>query len=132
MTDSNKKMQILVVDDSPIIRKYIQRALSVCGIEADRILEAENGKVALGVLAEESVGLVILDLNMPVMDGPSFLLYMRMDESFKDIPVAIVSTECNVLKRSVLERLGIAGYLRKPFNPRDMKELIEKQMEAAA
>ncbi|MCP5023887.1 MAG: response regulator [bacterium] len=132
MTDSNKKIHILVVDDSPIIRKYIQRALSVCGIEADRILEAENGKVALGVLAEETVGLVILDLNMPVMDGPSFLLYMRMDEGYKDIPVAIVSTECNVLKRSVLERLGIAGYLRKPFNPRDMKELIEKQMEAAA
>lgn len=132
MTDSNEKKQILVVDDSPIIRKYIQRALSVCGIEADRILEAENGKVALGVLAEETIGLVILDLNMPVMDGPSFLLYMRMDENYKDIPVAIVSTECNVLKRTVLERLGIAGYLRKPFNPRDMKELIDKQMEAAA
>ncbi len=132
MTDSKEKKHILVVDDSPIIRKYIQRALGVCGIDSDRIIEAENGKVALGLLAEHPIGLVILDLNMPVMDGPSFLLYMRMDEGYKDIPVAIVSTECNVLKRSVLERLGIAGYLRKPFNPRDMKALIEEQMEAAA
>ncbi len=132
MTDSKEKKHILVVDDSPIIRKYIQRALGVCGIESDRIIEAENGKVALGLLADHPIGLVILDLNMPVMDGPSFLLYMRMDEGFKEIPVAIVSTECNVLKRSVLERLGIAGYLRKPFNPRDMKTLIEEQMEAAA
>ncbi len=132
MTDSKEKKHILVVDDSPIIRKYIQRALGVCGIESDRIIEAENGKVALGLLAEHPIGLVILDLNMPVMDGPSFLLYMRMDEGYKEIPVAIVSTECNVLKRSVLERLGIAGYLRKPFNPRDMKALIEEQMEAAA
>ncbi|MDF1839102.1 MAG: response regulator [Planctomycetota bacterium] len=132
MTDSNTAKQILVVDDSPIIRKYIRRALSVCGVQDDQVLDAENGKVALSMLSEHDIGLVILDLNMPVMDGPSFLLYLRMHEEFNTIPVAIVSTECNVLKRSVLERLGIAGYLRKPFAPNELKSLIDEQMEAAA
>ena len=132
MTDSNEKKHILVVDDSPIIRKYIRRALSVCGVEDGLVIDAENGKVALAMLHEQPVGLVILDLNMPVMDGPSFLLYLRMHELFSEIPVAVVSTECNVLKRTVLERLGIAGYLRKPFDPKDLKGLLDEQMEAAA
>jgi len=132
MTDSKAMKHILVVDDSPIIRKYIRRALSVCGVEDSQVLDAENGKVALAMLAEQPVGLVILDLNMPVLDGPSFLLYLRMHEEFHSIPVAIVSTECNVLKRSALERLGIAGYLRKPFAPNELKSLLDEQMEAAA
>jgi two-component system chemotaxis response regulator CheY len=132
MIESMGTKHILVVDDSPIIRKYVRRALSVCGVDDSVVLEAENGKVALDVVAEHPVGLVILDLNMPVMDGPSFLLYLRMHERFSDIPVVIVSTECNLLKRSVLGRLGFAGYLRKPFAPTELKSLLDEHLEVVA
>ncbi|MFT5197728.1 MAG: DNA-binding response OmpR family regulator, partial [Planctomycetota bacterium] len=49
-----------------------------------------------------------------------------------DIPVVIVSTECNLLKRSVLGRLGFAGYLRKPFAPTELKSLLDEHLEVAA
>ena len=87
-------------------------------------LEAGNGKEALEVLAEESVDLVFLDINMPIMNGVEFLERVRSDEQLKTLPVVIVSTEGSHLRLQRLQELGIHAQLRKPFTPELLTETV--------
>ena len=71
------KIRILIVDDSSVMRKMVERSLRHAGLDLDQVLEAGNGTEALGVLAENAVDMVLCDINMPVMNGIEFLLKAR-------------------------------------------------------
>ena len=116
--------KVLIVDDSRIVRKALCKALGMTQCDLLDPLEAGNGKEALEVLAEESVDLVFLDINMPIMNGVEFLERVRSDEQLKTLPVVIVSTEGSHLRLQRLQELGIHAQLRKPFTPELLTETV--------
>jgi len=118
-------MKIMSVDDSKATRLFIKRAIDVLGFE---FLEAANGKEGLEILEKEKgkVNLILLDWNMPVMDGMEMLEILKSSDLFKDIPVTVVSTELERQKISEAVNKGAKNYLIKPFTQED---LIGKIME---
>jgi len=115
---------ILIVDDSPILRMAIKKTARLAGVENDHIFEAGNGQEALDALEKQWVDLILLDLNMPVMDGEQFVEELRKKEDIKDIPVVIVSTESNRDRLARLREMGIVATLHKPFEPEELCHLI--------
>lgn len=111
---------VLIVDDSPILRKAIKKVVRLAGIEEDRIHEAGNGREALDVLETVWVDLVLLDLNMPVMDGERFVGELRKRPDLDGVAVVVVSTEANKDRLERLRALGVSDYLHKPFEPEDL------------
>ncbi len=117
---------VLIVDDSPILRAAIQKVARLAGVPEDRIFTAGNGKEALAVLEKTWVDLILLDINMPVMDGEQFVTELRRNPAFVDLKVVIVSTEANQDRLERLRQLGVVETLRKPFEPEDLCHLITK------
>lgn len=118
-------MKVLSVDDSAIIRKIIRGSADVLGLE---FLEAGDGAEALDILSTQykEVGLILLDWNMPVMDGFTTLKNLKSDERFKGIPVMMVTTEAERTNIVQAIQAGAKHYLIKPFTPED---LMSKMLE---
>ncbi len=125
-------MNILLVDDSAILRKMLRKILSECNLPIGSIFEAGDGSVALEVLAREPVQLVLCDVNMPVMSGHEFLAKMRSLDQYAAIPVIMVTTEGSQDAVLKAQQLGANGYLRKPFTPDDVKAKITTCLTRAA
>ena len=117
---------VLIVDDSPILRTAIRKVVRLAGIEDDRIHEAGNGQDALTVLDTVWIDLVLLDLNMPVMDGEEFARRLRANPELSDVAVVVVSTEANKDRLQRLRDLGVVDSLHKPFEPEDLRRLVDK------
>lgn len=120
-------MKILSVDDSKATRMFVKNAVDVLGFD---FIEAEDGQKALEVLEEEgegSVNLILLDWNMPIMNGMEFLEKIKADDRFKEIPITMVTTE--IERHKVVEAVGkgAKNYVMKPFTQED---LIGKIMES--
>ena len=118
-------LDVLIVDDSPAIRKILQRVLRQADIPVGNVFEAGDGKEALESLKTQPVGLVLSDINMPNMDGIEFLRNVKANESWKALPVVMVSTEGSQAKVLEAVELGAAGYVRKPFTAEQIKEKLE-------
>ena len=118
-------LDVLIVDDSAAIRKILQRVLRQAEIPVGNVLEAGDGKEALETLKTQSVGLILSDINMPNMDGIEFLRNLKASESWKELPVVMVSTEGSQAKVLEAVGLGAAGYVRKPFTAEQIKEKLE-------
>ena len=123
---------ILIVDDSRIIRTAIKKIARVAGVDDDRIHEAANGQEALDILETVWMDLILLDINMPVMDGEAFVVEKANRPEIADIPVFIVSTEANEERLQRLRDLGVRGSLRKPFEPEDLCQVIADVIGAKA
>lgn len=108
-------MKLIVADDSRLIRGIIEKTATSIGFE---VIHAANGKDALNLLEAGGgdINLVLLDWNMPVMNGIDVLKNMRSDDRFKKIPVLMVSTESEDDKIKEAIDAGAHGYLTKPFN----------------
>ncbi len=100
----------------------------MCGLNIKKTLEAENGKQALDILHENQIGLIIADLNMPVMMGSKMLVHIRQHPEYRDIPVLIVSAESNKVKVDVVSDLS-SCFVHKPFQPEELCEEILKVLE---
>lgn len=117
--------KILFVDDSPVIKKIVQRTVESAGFE---FLGASDGKEALLVLSKEcsSIKLVLSDWNMPVMNGFDFLKAMKSNNTYKHIPVIMITTEAEKSNINKAIQIGAANYLLKPFNPEDLLLKIQQ------
>lgn len=117
-------IRALIVDDSSVMRKIVERSLRQAGLDLDKVLEAGNGAEALAVLGKETVDLILCDINMPVMDGLEFVKQLATVESAKGIPVVMITTEGS--ENHVVQALsaGARGYIRKPFTPEQVKEHV--------
>jgi two-component system, chemotaxis family, chemotaxis protein CheY len=124
------KVRALIVDDSSVMRKIVERSLRQAGIDLEKVVEASNGAEALGVLRDNPVDLILCDINMPVMDGLEFVRQLRTVESAKDVPVVMITTEGS--ESHVVQALsfGARGYIRKPFTPDQVKEHVMPVLEA--
>ncbi|MBN1381913.1 MAG: response regulator [Deltaproteobacteria bacterium] len=117
-------MKLIVADDSRLIRGIIDKAVASIGFKA---IQADNGKEALSLLNanKKDVSLVLLDWNMPFLNGIDVLKNMRSDERLKDIPVLMISTESEDNRIKEALNIGAQGYLTKPFTPEKLIEAIE-------
>ncbi|HWZ82308.1 MAG TPA: response regulator [Terriglobales bacterium] len=114
----------LIVDDSSVMRKIVERSLRQAGITLTRVIEAGNGAEALTVLADSRVDLILCDINMPVMDGLEFVKSLPTVPNAKGVPVVMITTEGS--EANVVQALssGARGYIRKPFTPDQVKEQV--------
>jgi two-component system chemotaxis response regulator CheY len=117
-------IRALIVDDSSVMRKIVERCLRQAGMDLGQVLEASNGAEALALVSENTFDLILSDINMPVMDGLEFIKHLKEVESAKNIPIVMITTEGG--EKSVLEALslGAKGYIRKPFTPDQVKEHV--------
>jgi len=114
---------VLVVDDSAVMRAMISRVVRLSGVPLGEMFEAGNGADGLQVIAENWVDLVLLDINMPVMNGEDMLRRLRADPETASMPVIVVSTESSETRVHALEELGVA-FVHKPFAPETLRDTI--------
>ena len=112
---------VLIVDDSSTMRAVIKKTIKVSGFNVGQFLEAGDGEQALDVLKDEWVDLVLSDINMPNMNGLELIGKMHADEVMRSIPVVMVTTEAGDDKVKKSKELGAVGYIKKPFQPQDIK-----------
>jgi two-component system chemotaxis response regulator CheY len=124
-----KPIRVLIVDDSAVMRKIVERSLRQAGIELQEVLEAGNGVEGLAAIQQCAVDLILSDINMPAMDGLEFLQGLRTLDNAKGIPVVMITTEGS--ESRVVEALsaGARGYIRKPFTPDQVKERVTPLLE---
>ncbi|HQF56755.1 MAG TPA: response regulator [Fibrobacteria bacterium] len=115
---------VLVVDDSETIRGALLKAFKMAKLPMEEVVQAGDGQEALAVLKDKWVDMVLTDINMPNMGGVELLAAMKADPNFKDIPVAVVSTEGSQTRMATLKEAGISGYLRKPCRPEEIRDLL--------
>ncbi len=117
-------IRALIVDDSSVMRKIVERSLRQAGLELKQVFEAGNGAEALAVLQDNCVDLILCDINMPVMDGLEFVKQLSGVANAKGVPVVMITTEGS--ESHVVQALssGARGYIRKPFTPEQVKESI--------
>lgn len=117
-------MDVLIVDDSAAIRKILQRVLVQAEVPVGKVHEAGDGAEALEKLKTNKVGLILSDINMPIMDGIEFLSRLKADEGLKSVPILMVTTEGSQARVLQALELGAAGYVRKPFTAEQIKEKL--------
>ena len=118
---------VLVVDDSAVMRAMLIRVLRVSGLPIGTVYEAGDGQSALALLAAHPVDLALVDINMPVMTGDELLDRIRADERTRRLPVVIVSTERSDTRIESFERRG-AAYIHKPFTPEQIRAAASRAM----
>jgi two-component system, chemotaxis family, chemotaxis protein CheY len=116
--------RILVVDDSPVSRKMVCRAVTMSGLDVGEIIEASNGREALSIIADSWIDVVLADINMPVMSGAEMVAEMAKREFMLNTPVVIISSEKGKERIESLQALGVSAYLPKPFRPEQIKQVV--------
>jgi len=119
-------MTVLIVDDSAVMRKVIERTLRQAGLPLANVLEAANGMEALERLRTAGeqqvlVSLVMTDINMPEMDGLEFVRQAYSEGLTKDVPVVMITTEGSEQHVTAAIVAGARGYIRKPFTAEQVK-----------
>lgn len=117
-------IRLLIVDDSSAMRKMVERALRLADVEITQVLEAANGKEALALLKDNTVDLILCDINMPEMNGLEFLRRRPAEGNAKDVPVVMITSESGEADVVAALSSGASGYIRKPFTPRQVREQI--------
>jgi two-component system chemotaxis response regulator CheY len=115
---------VLIVDDSHSMRTVLKKIVALTGLETRQILEADNGRMALDVLGANWVDVVILDINMPEMDGLELLKRMSQDTLMKNIPVVMISATAGEDNIKIAFELGAKGFIRKPFVPEELRKTL--------
>ncbi|HEX7504507.1 MAG TPA: response regulator [Syntrophales bacterium] len=115
---------LLIVDDSNSMRTVVKKIVSLTGLEVSQILEADNGRKALDILSGNWVDVVILDINMPEMNGLELLKRMSEDAVLKNIPVVMMTTEASEAHMKTAFEMGAKGFIRKPFVPEELRKML--------
>lgn len=118
-------LNVLVVDDSDVIRRMILKTLRLAEISLGTAYEASNGKEALDIIDSNWVDFVLADINMPVMDGLEMLRHLRENEQHRELPVIVVTTEGSTERIAELEAAGVSAYVHKPFTPETIRSVVD-------
>ena len=113
----------LIVDDSASMRQLIAFTIKDAGYE---VLLAENGRDALEKMSRAKVDMVITDLNMPEMDGISFIRELRGKADYKFVPIVMLTTESQEAKKQQGRAAGASGWIVKPFSPSQLMDVVKK------
>jgi two-component system chemotaxis response regulator CheY len=114
---------ILIVDDSPSLRQVVSITLKGAGFD---VIEAGDGQAALGKLDGKKIHLVISDVNMPNMDGITFVKEMKKLPAYRFTPVIMLTTESQEAKKREGQMAGAKAWVVKPFQPTQMLGAVSK------
>jgi len=117
-------VNVLVVDDSGVMRSMIVKTLRLSGLQMGEIHQAANGQEGLDALGEHWIDLVIVDINMPVMNGEDMIDRMRENSEHMETPVVVVSTEGSEIRVERLREKG-AKFIHKPFTPEIIRDTVK-------
>jgi two-component system chemotaxis response regulator CheY len=125
------EIRTLIVDDSSVMRKIVERSLRQAGLDLAVVHEAGSGTEGLDLLKAKQVDLIMSDINMPSMDGLEFLRQIRAQNLAPGVPVVMITTESSEehVKQAILA--GAQGYIRKPFTAEQVKERVLPLLNAA-
>ena len=116
-------MNVLIVDDSKIMRSMIVKTLLLSGLPLAEIHQAGNGKEGLEELDRSKIDLVLTDINMPVLSGIDMVRKLRANAQMQKLPVVVISSEGSETRIDSLAQLG-ARFLHKPFTPESLREVV--------
>ena len=123
-----EKTKVLAVDDDQDVIDIIRESLDSDQFE---IIEASNGKEALGMVFAESPNIIILDLMMPAMDGYEVCQELKRNDRTKDLPIIVLSAKTSVDDKLRAMDMGINDYMIKPFDPRELTARIKMALRGA-
>jgi len=118
-------LNVLVVDDSAVMRAMIIKSLNLSGLPLGQIYQAANGEEGLRALRSNWIDLALVDINMPVMNGEEMIEEVRRNSELRDLAIIVVSTESSEARIEMLERHG-TKFVHKPFAPETLRETIQK------
>lgn len=114
---------IMIVDDSASIRTVVGIALRGAGYE---VIEAINGQDAIAKLTGQKVNLIISDVNMPVMDGITFVKQVKLMPAYRFTPIIMLTTESDESKKREGQAAGARAWVVKPFKPEQMLGAVQR------
>ena len=120
------KKLIMIIDDSPSLREVVSISLKTAGYE---IMEATDGKDALSKLNGRKVHLMICDVNMPVMDGISFVKEVKKLPNHRFVPIIMLTTESRESRKVEGQLAGAKAWVVKPFRPEQMLDAVAKLIQ---
>ena len=123
-------IRVLIVDDSPVMRRFILRTLESSGLEIAGYAEASDGAGALRLLKSQAADVILTDINMPGMNGEELLRRLQQDASLRALPVLVVSTDATPSRVRSALTLGARGYVSKPFSPEALRAELQRVLEA--
>jgi two-component system, chemotaxis family, chemotaxis protein CheY len=118
-----QEKSILIIDDSLSMRKMVAFTLEQSGY---RVRECENGQDALHQIGESHYDLILADVNMPVMDGLTFVKEARRKEEYRFTPILMLTTESTKEKIQEGRAAGATGWLVKPFQPGRLLDAVKR------
>jgi two-component system, chemotaxis family, chemotaxis protein CheY len=129
-------MRVLIVDDSPVVRRLVERVLRETGISIEEVLDAGNGLDALKVLRrcdreDVKLDLILCDICMPGMDGLEFLEKRQADRLMPEIPAVMITADASLMDVRRAMAAGAVGYIRKPFVADQVKAVVLRLVHAA-
>ena len=116
----------LVVDDSITVRRVTERFLQRNGV---RVVTAKDGLDAISVISDHKPDIILLDIEMPRMDGYEFASHVRNDPRVSDVPIIMITSRVGDKHRARAIELGVNDYLGKPFQDSALLEAIQRQLE---
>lgn len=126
------RVNILIVDDSAMMRAMIKRVTALCDVPIDHVYEAANGAEAIEILEHHDVQALFTDINMPVMTGTELLRRLAADDRWKHLLRIIISTDGSEARRHEVADLQVRHYVEKPFRPEVMRDVLSSLTEANA
>jgi two-component system chemotaxis response regulator CheY len=119
-----KRVNLLIVDDSAMMRAMIKRAVGLSTVPLGTIYEASNGQEALQLLEREAIDAVFTDINMPVMTGIELLRAIAQQDRWQHLLRVIISTDGSTVHREQAAKLHACQYVEKPFRPEAIRDLL--------
>lgn len=116
-------LNVLIVDDSAVMRSMIRKTMEMSGLALGEVVQAANGAEGLQALEGAWIDLVIVDINMPVMNGEEMIGRMEASPEFRDIPILVISTEGSTSRIDRLVSKGIR-FIHKPFTPEIIRDTV--------
>jgi two-component system, chemotaxis family, chemotaxis protein CheY len=120
-------LNVLIVDDSAVMRQMISKILRLSGIPIGAIAHAGNGLEGLRSIEECAFDLVLADINMPLMNGEQMIERIRENPGTAGVPVIVVSTDGSAARVEMMRKRG-AGFVHKPFSPETLRDRIIEVM----
>ncbi len=124
--ETGAALNILIVDDSAMMRAMLKRVTQLSGIPIATTLEASNGKEALGVLEANPVDVLFTDINMPEMNGAELLKAVNDRPEWDHVLRVVVSTDGSTARRVELSALKVRCCVEKPFRPEVVRDVLSE------
>ncbi|HET6765225.1 MAG TPA: response regulator [Longimicrobiaceae bacterium] len=124
-----ERMRFLVVEDSPMMARMYRMVL---GPLADLVLAGDGAEGLDAAAREPALSLMVVDINMPRMDGLEFIRRVRQQPELAAVPVLVCSTEAAPHDRAAAKAAGATGFLPKPWTPEQLRAAVAEQLAGAA